>query len=160
MGAPSEVCRVSILGSWSLAATLPGDVDRPESQEVLVSREVCLQFGIGCLSGADCPLPALAALACLSPVGDGPVCSQLAPLRPLFCERAWPCLRLGLFFPQSGLLSQARSLRLPPGHSALVLTLRNAACSSQSLPRLSVGDASVWAAAPLGVAVRHIICGV
>ena len=46
-----SVCRVSILGSWILAATLPADVDHPESQEVLVSREVCLQFGIGCLSG-------------------------------------------------------------------------------------------------------------
>ena len=97
MGAPSEVCRVSILGSWSLAATLPGDVDRPESQEVLVSREVCLQFGIGCLSGADCPLPALAALLCLSPVGDRPVYSRLALLSPLFCKWAWRCLRLGHF---------------------------------------------------------------
>ena len=51
-GAPSQVCHVSLLGSWSLAVTLPADVDRPESQEVLVSNEVCLQFGIGCLSGA------------------------------------------------------------------------------------------------------------
>ena len=30
----------------------PGDVDRPEPQEVLVSKEACLQFGRGCLSGA------------------------------------------------------------------------------------------------------------
>ena len=28
------VCLVSVLGSWSLAATLPVDVDHPESQEV------------------------------------------------------------------------------------------------------------------------------
>ena len=28
------------------------DVNSPESQEVLVSNEACLQFGIGCLSGA------------------------------------------------------------------------------------------------------------
>jgi len=28
------------------------DVDRPESQEVLVSKEACLQFGKQCLSGA------------------------------------------------------------------------------------------------------------
>ena len=40
------VCRVSLLGSWSLAATLLADVDHPESQEA------CLQFGSGCLSGA------------------------------------------------------------------------------------------------------------
>ena len=32
--------------------TLLADVNHPESQEVLVSNEVCLQFGIGCLSGA------------------------------------------------------------------------------------------------------------
>ena len=43
---------VSLLGSWSLAATLPVDVDHPESQEVLVSKEACLQFDIGWLSGA------------------------------------------------------------------------------------------------------------
>ena len=35
-----------------MAATLLADVDYPESQEVLVSKEVCLQFGIACLSGA------------------------------------------------------------------------------------------------------------
>ena len=64
------------------------DVDHPESQEVLVSNEACLQFGMGCFSGANCPLPALAALPCLSPAGDGPVGSQLAWLSPLFCERA------------------------------------------------------------------------
>ena len=31
---PSPVCHVSLLGSWSLAATLPADVNSPESQEV------------------------------------------------------------------------------------------------------------------------------
>ena len=30
----------------------PADVDRPESQKVLVSNEACLQFGSCCLSGA------------------------------------------------------------------------------------------------------------
>jgi len=49
------------------------------------------------LWGRDCPLPALAALACLSLAGDGLVLSQLALLSPLFCEQAWQCLRLGLF---------------------------------------------------------------
>ena len=49
---PSQVCAVSLLGSWSLAATLLADVDHPESQEVLVSNKACLQFGRGCLSGA------------------------------------------------------------------------------------------------------------
>ena len=61
--------------------------------------------------------------------------------------------------PQSGLLSQASSLRLPSGHSDPVLTLSSAAGGSLSSPRLLVGDVSVWAAVPLGVAVRHVICG-
>ena len=56
------------------------------------------------LWGCDCPLPALAAFACLCLAGDGPECSQLALLSPLFCERAWQCLRLGLF---SGSLSHS-----------------------------------------------------
>ena len=43
---------VYLLGSWSLAATLPADVDCPETQDVLVSNKVWLQFGIGCLSWA------------------------------------------------------------------------------------------------------------
>ena len=45
------------------------------------------------LWGHDCPLTALAALACLSPEGDGLVHSWLALVSPLFCERAWQCLQ-------------------------------------------------------------------
>ena len=56
------------------------------------------------LRGRDCLLPALAAFACLCLAGDGPECSQLALLSPLFCERAWQCLRLGLV---SGSLSHS-----------------------------------------------------
>ena len=52
MGMPSHMCRVSLLGSSSLAATLTVDISHPESQEVLVSNEACLQFDRGCLSGA------------------------------------------------------------------------------------------------------------
>ena len=52
----------------------------------------------------NCPLLALAALACLSLAGDGLVHSQLALLSPLFYEQAWWCLRLGLF---TGLLSHS-----------------------------------------------------
>ena len=63
-----------------------------------------------------------------------------------------------IIIPQFGLLSQASSLRLPSGHSGLVLTLSNAAGASLSSPPLQEGDASVWAAALLGV-VRHVICG-
>ena len=38
------------------------------------------------LWGHNCPLLALAALACLSPEGNGLTCSRLALLSPLFCE--------------------------------------------------------------------------
>ena len=65
----------------------------------------------------------------------------------------------GIAVPQSGLLSQVSSLRLPLGHSGPDLILSNAACASLSSPRLLVGDASIWAAALMGVAVRHVICG-
>ena len=48
-----------------MGAPSQADVNRPESQEVLVSNEACLQFGRGCLSGATIvlfrlwlPLPA------------------------------------------------------------------------------------------------------
>ena len=67
---------------------------------------------------------------------------------------------LSLAIPQFGLLSQVSSLRLPSGHSGLVLIVSNAARSSLSLPHLLVGDASIWAVALLRVAVRHVICGV
>ena len=68
------------------------------------------------------------------------------------------CLRAfcSIGIPQSGLLSQVSSLRLPLGHSILVLILSNAACTSLSSPRLLVADASVRDASPLGVAVRHV----
>ena len=100
---PSQVCHVSLLGSWSLPETLLVDADHPESQEVLVLQGNLLAVWYRMpLWGCDCPLPALAPLACMSPVGDGPVLSQLALLSPLFCEGAWQCLRLSLF---TGLLS-------------------------------------------------------
>ena len=60
--------------------------------------------------------------------------------------------------PESGLLAQVSSLRLPLGHSDPVLTLSNAARGSLSSTHLLVGNESVWAAAPLEVAVRHVIC--
>ena len=41
----------------------------------------------------------------------------------------------------------------------LVLTLSNAARAFLSSPHLLVVDARVWAASPLRVAIRHIICG-
>ena len=107
------------------------------------------------LWGHNCLLWALAALACLSPEGDGPVCSRLSLFSPLFCAQAWLCLRLGLALPvvailQSSLLAQVSSLRLPSGHSGLVLTLSDAALASLPSPRLLVVGAGVCAASLLG----------
>ena len=50
-----------------------------------------------------------------------------------------------------GLLAQVSSLRLPSGHSGLVLTLNNAARASLPHPRLLMVDAGVCTASPLGV---------
>ena len=55
-----------------------------------------------------------------------------------------------LVIPQSGLLSQVSSLRLPSGHSGLVLTLSNAAPASLPSPLLVVADAGVCTASQLG----------
>ena len=83
------------------------------------------------------------------------VCLQLSLFSPLFRARAWRCHRLGLAFrvvdiPQSGLLAQVSSLKLPLGHSGLVLTLNNTACTSLPSPYLLVAGAGVCAASPLG----------
>ena len=85
---------------------------------------------------------------------------------PLFCEWLAVCsgwlifsLSLSLAIPQFKLLSRISSLRLPSGHSGLVLTLSNATRSSPFCPRLLVADAGVWGTFLLGVAFRHVICG-
>ena len=67
---------VSALGSWSLAATLPADVNHPESQEVFAKKlGTCLQFGRGCRLSPLSPPPCL-----LPPAGHGPVHCRLALL--------------------------------------------------------------------------------
>ena len=96
--------------------------------------------------------------ASLPPAGHGPVHSLPAllwySLSPLFCEWAQQCLRLGLFagivlslslffslslaIPQFGLLCHISSLRLPSGHSGLILTISNAAHASLFSPCLPV----------------------
>ena len=69
VGVPSQVCRVSPLWSWSLAATLLADVNRPGSQEDLVSNwEPARSLLVHAISGAEFApcLPALA-VTCLPP---------------------------------------------------------------------------------------------
>ena len=98
------------------------------------------------LTGCGCPLPALAACH-----RRGMVCSWLVLFSPLFCVWAWWCLRafrmVGI--PQSGLLAQVSSLRLPSGHSGQILTLSNAAHASLPSPHLLLAGAGVCAASPL-----------
>ena len=52
--------------------------------------------------------------------------------------------------PQSGLLAQVSSLRLPSGHSGQILTLSNAAHTSLPSPHLLVAGAGVFNACLLG----------
>ena len=52
--------------------------------------------------------------------------------------------------PQSGLLAQVSSFRLPSGHSGQILTLSIAARASLPSPHLLVAGAGVCAASPLG----------
>ena len=123
------------------------------------------QFGRGAVSGAEfAPFPSpLPPASC----GDGPVLRQLALLWncsvPLFSE--WPAVcsgqlifSLSLAIPQLKLLSHESSLQLCSGHSGLVLTLSNAACSSPFRPHLLVADVGVWGTFLLGVAFMHLIC--
>ena len=65
--APSQVCHVSPLGSWSLAATLLADVNLPGSQEDLFSNWEPAHSLVGDASlwGQDSPLPS--GSGCLPP---------------------------------------------------------------------------------------------
>ena len=145
------MCRVSPLGSWSLAATLLVDVNHPGSQEGLVSNwGPAHSFVEDVGSGVEIA-PHLLALVdahltlCLQRA-EGPVYSCLAllwcSLNPLFCEQAmlsWESsLSLSLFFlsiPQFGFLSHVRSLRLSSGHSGLVLYPKHVTCAPLFIPR-------------------------
>ena len=129
-----------------------------DPRETWLATGACSQFGGGCRHwGRDCPLPSSSRClppASLPPVGEGPVCSQLALLlcllNPLFCEWARLCVRLELLggklslslppppppaIPQFGLLFHISSSGLSSGHSGSVLTL-----SMQPVPPLLPGS--------------------
>ena len=108
--APSQVCFVSPLGSWSLAATLLVDVNHLGSQEDLVINwEPAHSLVKDAMSGAVIAPCLLALAVALLPLcfwqGNEPVCSCLALLwyllNPLFCEQARLCLRLEPFVGNS-----------------------------------------------------------
>ena len=99
--------------------------------------------------------------------GAGPVRSRLAPLdllRPFVLPKAGSVLgrlifSLSFAVPQFMLVSHKSSLQLPSGHSGMVDTLSNAACSSPFHPPLAGGRCRQWGTFLLGVAFRHVICG-
>ena len=130
--APSQVCHVSPLGSWSQAATLLANDNCPVSHEDMVSSWEPAHSLVenADLWGRDCPLPSCSGCgtpASLPMEGEGLACIWLALLwcsvNPLFCERARLWVRLepfvGKFFfffpslaiPKFGLLSPISSLR-------------------------------------------------
>ena len=125
------------------------DVDCPEPQEVLAKKPACclidnVSLGLRLPSSGS---------GCLSPEGDG-LQPAISVQSFVLCV-AWRCLRLGLALcmvaiPQSGLLAQVSSLRLPLGHAGPVLTLSNAARASLPSPHLLVVGAGICAAALLG----------
>ena len=159
--------------------TLRVDVNCPRSQEDLVNNwEPAHSLVEDNISGAEIApcLPAVA-VACLPLClrqGKGPVpagwlsfgigsilCSVSGPSCALefFAGKFSLFFFLSLAIPQFGLLSHISSLRLSSGHLGLVLTLSNAASTSLFSPRLLLVVVSIWATSPLGVVVRHIICG-
>ena len=89
---------------------------------------------------------------CLSPEGDGlqPVSSvQSFVLCAVLAVSYVRALRM-VAIPQSGLLAQVSSLRLPSGHSGQILTLSKAALASLPSPHLLVAYAGICAASQLG----------
>ena len=120
-----------------------------------------MQFGRRCrLWGESLPL---SPTPCLLPLAGGWaqsfLCSANRLAVCLVSAFRWLIFSLSLAMPQFKLLSHVSSLRWPSGHSGRVLTLSNAARSSQFSPHLLVVDASVWGTFLLGVAFRHLICG-
>ena len=106
--------------------------------------------------GCNCPLLALA--ACHQ---RGMGCSRLVLFSTLFCVQAWWCLRAFrmVAIPQSGLLAQVSSLRLPSGHSGQILTLSNATpCLPAQPPLASGGCRHLRCFSIGGVTVGLVIC--
>ena len=108
---------VSVLGSWSLAATLPADVNHPESLSLVRNWEpVCSLVGVPSL-GPSLPLsppPGLLPPSCGGWAGPLPVSSSLELLSPSFVPKqchpllsvlpplaGGGCGRLGYFFAGS-----------------------------------------------------------
>ena len=124
-----------------------------------------MQCGRGCGPwGRACLFP-LTPASCLlwGWAGRKPVSSSLDLIGPFVLKTAgsvfgWLIFSLSFAVPQFKLVTHKNSLRLPSGHSGLVLTLSNASGSSPFCPHLLVAGVGVWGFL-LGVAFRHVICG-
>ena len=139
------------LSGWTAGAPCEADGDCPAPPEVLAKEPACSLVGRVYL-GLQLPLSSPYGSGCLSLVGDG---LQSAISVPSFVL----CVVLAVSYvqafrvvaiPQSGLLAQVSSRRLPSGHSGPALTLSNAARASLPSPCLLVADAGICAASPLG----------
>ena len=92
----SQVCHVSFWGAdlWLRPSWWMSTIQNPKKSWLAMTSACSLvdDTSLGPrlpLSGSGCPhLPVLP--------GDGPICSQLALLSPLFCERAWQGLQFSL----------------------------------------------------------------
>ena len=97
-GVPSQVCRVCLFWGadlWLRPSRQMSTIQNPKKSWLVMKPAWCLVEDASL--GPQLPLPALVALACLSPVGDGPIHSRTALLSPLLCEQDWQCLKLWLF---------------------------------------------------------------
>ena len=99
--APSLVCRISPLGSWSQAATLLADVNHLGSQEDFVSNREPAHSVVedAGLWGRECPLPSGSGCrlpVSLPPVGGG-ACTQptSSPIHSILCSVRAPGCVLG-----------------------------------------------------------------
>ena len=148
----------------SLLSVQPAtDGDRPEPQEVLkklAKKPVC-SLVVNVSLGLRLPPSGPSGSGCLSPEGDGLQLANSVPSFILYMGLVVSYVRdfCVVAIPPSGLLAQVSPLRLPLGHSGLVLTLSNAAHASLPSSRLLVVDAGICAAYSLGVTTGHIICG-
>ena len=153
--AVAATCHLSCLSCsvfWCTAGTpCEADGDCPKPPEVLAKKPACSFVGKVSL-GLRLPLSSPYGSGCLSPAGDG-LQLAISVLSFVLCVvlvvsyvRAFCVVAI----PQSGLLAQVSSLRLPSRHSGPVLILSNAAHAFLPSPRLLVADAGVCTASPLG----------
>ena len=137
------------------------DGDRPEPQEVSVSKEACLQFGSLCLSGATMAHFRPSGSGCLSPEGDGLQLANSVPSFVLCAVLAVSYVRAFrmVAIPQPGLLAQVSSLWLHSGHLGLILKMQCSPHLPAQPPLASGGCSCLCCFSAGGLTVGLVICG-